>query len=309
VVTLPLAGCGDETAEEKDDHVIVRMSFDEVAYVDQAIQTHKLIERVRHETESIFHGLRRADVMVTAKKQVDVDLGRLDKDPVTVVDPSGITRAAMRIRYHFVGLALVPEALAKQAELPLGVLHTPDATRAELVLSACTANGDAERAAVAELWTVFDPTLPSCADAMEREQAAIDLARKGLEHPEKEIVSGEFERVYLPVIAHLRPRNTKGNAGGPGGPGGPGRKSRDEGRLSDQPGDVIPTRAARSNDDDEDEESLHRMRGGGFAGPVTPNAFNWGGGPALQPNWAVVYFAIASLLLLILGKRRQSGRK
>ena len=299
-------GWGDEPAEEKDDRIIVRMSFDEIAYVDQAIQTHKLIERVRHETESIFRGLSKAQVLVTAKKQVDVDLGRLEKEPVTVVDPgSGITRAAVRVRYHFVGLALAPAALAEQVELPIGVLHATDATRAELVLAACTANGDAERAAVAELWTVFDGTLPSCADAMKREQAAIDLARKGLEHPDREIVSGEFERIYVPVIAHLRPRSDRSGVSSPGGPGG---RSRGEGRLSDEPGAVPTRRGSRGTDDDEDEESLHRMHGGGYGGPPSTTMY-WGGTTALQPNWAVVWFALAAVILLVLGKQRQSRRK
>ena len=85
---LALAACGDE-ADEGDDRAAVRIAFDEVAYVDAATPTPKLLERVHRQTESVLFALHTADVTVTRRKLVDVDLAHLKKEPVTVVDASG----------------------------------------------------------------------------------------------------------------------------------------------------------------------------------------------------------------------------
>ena len=295
------AACDDPPAatQERDERVIVKLSFDEVAYVDAAITTRKLIERVRRQNESIFGTLRRADVSITAKRVVDVDLAHLDQEPVTVVDlDTGITRAAQRIRYRFLALALAPRALAMRGEVPLGALHILTPARPEVVLQTCTANGDRERAATAELWTVFDASIPRCGAAIAAEQAGIDVARRRLEHPDKEIVSAEFERLYVPITAELTIRET-----------------RREAEMSGAGGSIrIVTWADKARErgsaDAEDERELSRMSGPRPAGPAPGNAvLSWGSAVYAAPNFTLLYVAIVALILLLVGWRQQDRKR
>src|SRR6185312_3821308 len=64
-----------------------------------------------------------------------------------------------------------------------------------------------------EPWTVFDASLPGCAQAMAREHAAVDAARKRLLHPDREIVPLELDRVTLPVVVRVRPWGTREGPG------------------------------------------------------------------------------------------------
>ena len=299
---LALAACGDDD-DEAADRASVRISFDQEAYVDAAASTPKLLERVRRQTESVLFALHAADIIITHRKMVDVDLAHLKKVPVTVVDESGITRAALRLRYHFVALGDAPAALAQKGVLNLGALHTVDPAQAEIVRAACTANGEHER--TADLWTVFDASLTRCAAAIAREQAAIVEARKALAHPETEIVSREFERLYVPVAVRLVPRQRPD--GGPTGVDPPvGRVHAGKGAhglglpslpgVNDKPGE----------DDDDDEEELTRGEQPAYFGPPGhDNGFAPSGAARyIQPNFAVLYFTVAALILLLVGGRK-----
>jgi len=340
----PLA-CAEEPPTEPDDHVAVKLTFDQITYVDATLGPRKVAERVRTQVQSIFPALRQADVLILANQQVDLEAAQLKKDPVTVVNPAtGATRAAFRVHHRYVTLAQVPKALAERGEIPLGVLHSPG-PHAEAVLADCTANGERERLEVAELWTVFDPSLASCAVAMKREQAAIDVARRKLPHPEREIASLELERAYLPVTVHVQVRRPaqggdaarvtppaptpEADAGDyalpregehvddptvrihadpsmPGTPPGPG----------EQPAFVIIDRteeklaAEHLDQDSEDEAELRRqaraLGGDGVAAPAIPSH---GGYTYLQPNYAILYVAIITFVLLVVGKRRQRRKR
>ena len=331
LVTLAGApsGCADEPAPEPDDHVAVKLSFDQITYVDAALAPRKVTERMRHEAQSIFPALRKAEALLLTNQQIEIETSQLKREPVTVVDPvTGVGRAAVRVHHHYVTLAQVPSALAARGELALGVLHAGEGGRTEAVLAECTANGEPERQAVAELWTVFDPSLPSCAAAMAREQAAITAARQKLAHPEREIVVAELERAYLPVTVHLRRREPAADAGDyalpargehvddprvraraplnvPGQAPAPG----------EQPAFMIVDRTAEKaaaeqfehEQDSEDEIELrkqaHALGGDGVAAPAPPT---YGGYTYLQPNYALLYVAILAFIVLAVGKRRKS---
>jgi hypothetical protein len=222
------AGCEEAPPPEekpREARVMVKLSFDETVYVDAATRPQKLAERLRHQTQSIFPALQKADITVAARKQSNIDVSSLSKDKVTVVDTAtGITRSALRVRYHFVAAALAPKGLASKRVLDLGVLHDVNASRADAILKECTANGDRERGSLAEPWVVFDPSLPGCGAAMAREGAAVAAARKTLEHPTRELASIEFERSYLPVhvqLEALRPSFDKPGNDEPAGSGAP----------------------------------------------------------------------------------------
>jgi hypothetical protein len=317
-------GCDDEPAspeqQEPEDRVIVKLSFDDYAYVDAASPTRKIIERVRRENDSIFSALHRADVMITAKKLVDVDLGHLEKDPVTVVDPAtGITRAALRLRYHFVALALAPKALVAKGDMRIAALHTTNLSNVESILGDCTANGDRERAAAAEVWTVFDGRQERCRAAVIAEQAAIDAARKHLTQPAKEIVSAEFERMYVPVTVRLRERGQKGeepaqgeHAEGhvktPQGPWGAGEGS---GADGDQPAwRWVDKAAERDFADAEDEKDLQRMaRPLGAASGATGGPRSWSTNSYLAPNFTLLYVVLGALVVFLVSWFRQQQRR
>lgn len=304
------AGCGiDEPAEptEPDDRVIVKLSFDEVAYADAAITTRKMIERVRRQNESIFSTLRRADVMITAKRAVDVDLAHLEKDPVTVVDlDSGITRAALRLRYHFVALALAPKALAIRGEVPLGALHIPTPRKPEEVLATCTANGERERAAMSELWTVFDARIPACAATIAMEDAAISVARRRLEHPEREIVTIEFERLTVPVSARLVMRETRGEEPAPGA-------NAASGAGGGQPVVKQLTWVDKAHEKDldaEDERELSRLTRQRWGGHGQPDQQRyWGYSVYNDPNYTLLWVSCIALVLLLVGWRQQDKKR
>jgi hypothetical protein len=232
LVCLPallLLACAEDEPVEPDDRVTVKLTFDQVTYVDANISPRRLLERVKNQARSIFPALRKLDVMVLGNQEVVIEPVKLKRVPMTVVDvgpeggsrpqPTGTRpRSAQRVRFHYVTLALVPKALADRPALDLGVLHGSDGSRAETVLAECSANGERERQSVRELWMVFDASLPSCAEAMAREQAAIDDARKKLAHPDREIVPAELDRLYLPLPAHLKRRQQPGSGHDGGDP-------------------------------------------------------------------------------------------
>jgi hypothetical protein len=308
-----LAGCGDEDEGAGDDRVIVTLSFDDFAYVDAGISPRKLMERVRRLNDSVISTLRHADVTITAKKQVDVDLAHLEKEPVTVVDlDTGITRAALRVKYHFVALALAPRALATRRDLPLGALHLPTPAHPDEVVATCTAGGEGEQAAAGELWTVFDGHLDRCTAALAREQEAIDARRKLLHSPEREIVSREFERLLVPVVAHLRQRHVPGEEPAPNAsvkartPGVPGL-------LGDGPDDEDKTPVYQARDDDvedsADEKELRRLArpsGGGLGQAQGGRSF--GSSVYTAPNFGFLALVVVALGVLVRETWRQRRR-
>ncbi len=327
---LPL-GCADEPPVEPDDHVVVKLTFDQVTYVDAALAPRNVTARIRAEVQSIFPALRRADALLLANQQVEIDGGQLRKDAVTVVDPAtGATRAAFRVHHHYVTLAQVPRELAVKGRLALGVLHAEGGTHTEAVLAECTANGEPERQAVGELWTVFDPALPSCTAAMAREQAAIDAARAKLQHPEREIVPIELDRVYLPVKVSLQRRH-QADAGDYALPSqgehvdNPTVRARTNPSLpgpapapGEQPAFLIVDRSGerqaaaeleQENEDDAELRKQERALGGDSLAVDAPAVPHYGGHTYLQPNYAILYVTIITFVLLVVGKRRQQGKR
>jgi hypothetical protein len=324
-LVLGVLACGADEAVEPDDHVAIKLAFDQVTYVEKAISQHKLLERVKNQTRSILPALRKNDVMVLGNTQIDIEPAQLKREPVTVVDPAtGITRDAQRVRFHYVTLAQVPRAVADKGDMALGELHNGSGSRGDGVLVACTANGERERATLAELHTVFDATLPSCGEAMAREEASIDAARKQLKHPNREIVLAELERVYLPVAVHVKRRaqpdagdyavpvegehieNPMVRARVPGAPAGPVAAA----PPSDEPPVAVwvDKEEEKGFEDSEDEAELRRQARtlyGDTGAPTAPANAVYSSSPYLQPNFAVLYIAIGAFVVLLVGKRRR----
>jgi hypothetical protein len=195
-------------------HVLARLTFEEVVYVEAGASTWKLIEHVRSAKNSLLPALEKLDVTLPVRKANEIDLPHVKREPVSVVDPvTGTKRGALRLRYFFSAVALIPEPLAAAGFVELGLLHSVDRARAEPILSKCTAGGERERAPGADLGSFFDPTLPSCKEAIAEEASAIAVAGKRLDHPDKEIVPQEMTRSYMPVTLHFSVRHAEASGG------------------------------------------------------------------------------------------------
>ena len=213
---LVAPGCDDDSNPEAaaDKPVatvqsgeLASLSFESVAYVEASANNLVVLDRVRHELKSAFSALQVRQITISQRRQVDVDLKRLSREPITVIDP--VTRAArpaVRLRYRFVGLAVVPKAMAEHGDALLGLLHRDDLARAAEVVETCTSPASRRGDAVKQPWRIFDPGLEACARAIDAEQAKIDEARAGLEHPDREIVTAELERLYMPTVLHVKIR-------------------------------------------------------------------------------------------------------
>jgi hypothetical protein len=343
---LAAPGCDDEsgTAEAPADRPaavapsgeLASLAFEVVAYVEPSANNITVLERVRHELKSGFSALQSRQITISQRRQVDIDLKRLSRDTISVVDPATkAARPAVRVRYRFVGLAQVPKELAARGDALLGLLHRDDALHAAEVIDACTSPAARTGDAVKQPWRIFDPSLEPCARAIDAEQASIDAARAGLEHPDREIVIRELERLYLPVVLHVRPRTSAGvsvpgsaRASGPAASATafarePGAAATGSGSAAvgatpalDPEAALAALRDARllaklkeseksAGDDDDDDrevaEILRRRSAGGLpageGGPRTPFI---GYGTGAQPlNYTLLWFASIAVIVLL----------
>lgn len=311
---------------------LASLSFESVAYVEASANNLAVLDRVRHQLKSAFSALQVRQITISQRRQVDVDLKRLAREPITVVDP--VTRAvrpAVRLRYRFVGLAIVPKAMAAHGDAVLGLLHRDDSAHAAEVIELCTSPASRRGDSVKQPWRIFDPGLDACARAIDSEQVKIDEARVGLEHPDREIVTAELERIYMPVVLHVKARGTGVAAspdvtaradapasGPPSGNGGPGSGVDRPGSGITMPVDPAGLAAAQrearllaklkgsekpADDDDEREvaEIISRRSAGGLRGaddgPKAP--FLGYGGEAQPLNYALLWFASIAVIAIL----------
>jgi hypothetical protein len=343
VCALALGGCGPESTapeappepEAEGSEVVATLVFDEHCYVDAALPVPKLVERLRRQTQSILLALQRAGVSVSHRKQVEIDPSGIKKEPVTVVDPAtGITRAALRVRYHFQSLAIAPRALAQKGPLALGVLHGVDDARALKIRAECTAAAPA----TVPLWNAFDASLDSCARAIAREQTAVDATRRNLHNPASEISSAEFERLYFPVKVHLGVKRSRPPRPPSAAVPGANLPTADAGILvvrrqrglktpdglyvpqdSDQPIPLILVDDDREDELEEAEEKentdpddvAHRpLKRPTLVGEEPARVADYSSGGKRSPvNYTLLYVAVAAVIALLVGKRQHDKYK
>jgi hypothetical protein len=343
---LPEAGCGGDSETEAlverpapvaPSGELAALSFEAVLYVEPSANHVTVLDRIRHELRSALSALQLRHILLSQKRQVDVDLKRLSREPITVVDPvTRVARPAVRVRYRFLGVAIVPKELARRGDALLGLLHRDDAGHAAAVIEACTSPATRGSDAVKEPWRAFDPALEPCARAIEAEQSQIDEARVGLEHPDREIVPIEQERLYLPVVLHVRSRAARsaaagaapegsahaaGSASQPGAaPSGSGTPASGSPRGGDE-GPLDPATVAAAHrdelllaklkekeknrgdeDDGEEDEALSRRALGGLPGGQSgPHApfLGYGSSNAQPINYALLWFASIAVVVLL----------
>jgi hypothetical protein len=342
---LAAPGCGDDSDPEAPVEApavpaqagdLASITFEAVAYLEPSANNISVLDRVRHELTSAFSALQLRQITISQRRQVDVDLKRLSREPVSVVDPvTKSARPALRVRYRFVGLAIVPKGMALRSDVLLGLLQRDDSTRAPEVLEACTSPEARRGAAVKQPWTIWNPALDACSIAIDAEQTKIDEARAGLEHPDREIVPIERERLYLPVVLHVRLRTSSGakveGAASPAGSGSAAKAGPAAG-IGAAAGSGAPSvgsssvaidieallaeqrearllaklkeaeKAVEDEDDDREVAAILARRGGGGlpggqGGPGTPFL---GYGHEAQPlNYALLWFASIAVIALL----------
>lgn len=217
--TAPMmAGCAaEDTALEEDDLTSVTareraLSFEGYVFVSATASDYEIKSAITKETQSAFGALRSASIGVNDRELKDVDVATFVKEKVTVLDGKGGKTQALRVRYRFNDRALVPVSMAKRSAIHLGLLHGNYQSQSKRILAECTENSTHDQEFETSIWYVFNPSLPSCQDAMQAEELAIQEARKQLSDPANEIVTGEQKRLYLPVTIKLEGKSTSSKA-------------------------------------------------------------------------------------------------
>jgi hypothetical protein len=150
--------------------------------------------------------LRKARVVIASKGDlVDLDIARVTKEPVTVIEPSAAKRSpAVRVRFRYVDQAVVPGSMVARNLVQIPLLQKEDESRAAEILADCTPEGTpTTRDPMKTLVEQYDPTVASCRAAMALEQTKIDAVRAALLDPRAEVVPEEVDRLYAPLVASL----------------------------------------------------------------------------------------------------------
>lgn len=326
VALVALAACDHELEEAppkpEAEGEIAMVSFEAVAYFDGPASNARIIERIRREKESIVFALRRQQIAVNARKQVDVELKRVIREQVTVVQKeSDARRQALRVRYWFVGYGSVPPEMLKLTDVPFGLLHTDEEARAP-ALAACLIDDASGK----PMWQRFAPEREACKRAIDDEQKAIDAAREALDAKENELVPSELDRLTLPVSLHVTSRTGRAkqevDAGAPELAVAPRKKDPDgidpPAAGADGPGagsflQKLRERAqAEAEADDEDEGAKPRkVRPPSFVVPAGRGGegTDTGGGFIFnEPNFALLWL-VGLVILGIAGNEYRRHKK
>ncbi len=211
---LAVAGPGcagdDEVAESSDLTSLTAreriLTFEGYVYVHPDASQDEIMEAVLAQTRSAFGALQLQSVMVATRELANVDPKKLVREPLTLVEADGSEWQTLRVRYLYEDQAVVPKTMSHRTALSMGLLHGDQAAQLERIYKECTKNTAEEREMGADVWYAFEPTLEKCQKAMTAEQELIDEARARLSSPERQVVSEEVERLYIPITARLAPK-------------------------------------------------------------------------------------------------------
>lgn len=327
---LLAAACGGGAEDDRpprDEGKPALISFELIAYLDANASDSRVLERILREDASVTSALRRRGEIVARRKQVDVDVKRIIREPVTLVDPDGGARKPiLRVRYWSVGLTEVPAARIAAGDAPFGALHTDDESKAP-ALAPCLVSDRSGK----PMWQRFAPEAEACKRLIEDEQRAVDALRARANVSPREVVPLEQARLYLPVTLHYSPQ-VKAKAPPadaaplsdasapehvedaavptPAGIDPPGSgSSSDEPRVATV-ADKERERAQAEADEDEAEETRKIRRPTFIVPGEKPKADSMGPmGPARAPNFAFLWI-VAIVVLGIAGNeyRRRKRR-
>jgi hypothetical protein len=202
-------GCED-VSQTEDDLTSVRarsreLKFEGRVFVDAGPSDDDILRVVHQQTKTAFGPLRTSDIAVNNRELKGVDAATFVKREVLVVDTEagGEGVPMLEVRYTYVDDAVVPKSMASRSSLAGAVLRPDYQGERERILKECTPNDSHARDFASSLWYVFEPSLRSCGDAIQAEQATIDASREKLDDPETQVSKIDAERLYLPVTFAL----------------------------------------------------------------------------------------------------------
>ncbi|NUO54704.1 MAG: hypothetical protein HOV80_38175 [Polyangiaceae bacterium] len=208
LVLLAPLGC-DDTSKTEDDLTSVRarsreLRFEGRVFASPDASDDDILRTVHQQTKTAFGPLRTSDVAVNNRELKGVDPATFVKREVTVVDTdSGESEPMLEVRYTYVDDAVVPTSMSDRSSLAGAVLRPNYQGETDRILKECTPNDSHSRDFRSSLWYVFEPSLRSCGEAIQAEQAAIDASRAKLEDSENQVSKIDAERLYLPVTFAL----------------------------------------------------------------------------------------------------------
>ncbi len=185
-----------------------QLQFEGYVYVAPNASDYTILAAVKRQNKSVFGALRNAEIGANNRELAEIDAASFVKEPVTIVDPSKPTvkTPALRVRYRYTDRALVPISMAKRGAISLALMEGDYQAQSKRILSECTESSKEDLEFENAIWYVFNPSLSSCQDAINAEQAKIDQAHTGL--AADQITNEEYTRLYVPITVKLEATKT-----------------------------------------------------------------------------------------------------
>jgi hypothetical protein len=198
----------DDASENELTSVTARqreLTFDGYVYVRKGARDTEIVKAVREQTQSAFGALQAMKVGVNSRELKDVDPATFKKADVTVVNAARPeeTTNMVKVTYRYTDNAVVPVNMAERSALSIALLGDEYQTSGPRILKECTLNDEEAKEFKDSVWYVFNPSLASCKEAMQKEQAKIDADTAALANPGPEVALSEVQRLYLPITVSL----------------------------------------------------------------------------------------------------------
>ena len=174
-------------------------------YVDPSADDATIMSTVRAQAQTAFGPLRTTDIAVNSRELKDIDASTFKKRAVKVIDTSNANDSGadmLEVTYTYRDDAVVAKRYATRTTVDEVVMNPSYRSQTQRVLTECTQNDSEAQEFVSSIWYVFEPTVPSCVAAIEKEQQAVDAARAKLRDP-TQVTKAETDRLYLPITVKL----------------------------------------------------------------------------------------------------------
>ena len=223
------AACSADTANDEgvegteDDLTSITarsrsLTFAGTVYVEAGSSDSAILAAVRSQSQTGFGPMRTSDIAVNSRELKEVDPSTFVKRTVKVVDPNVAGdrgKDMLEVRYTYKDNAVVGLKYARRTVVPLALLSPNYRSQLERILRECTPNDEHSREFLSSAWYVFEPSVPSCQEAMKIEQQKITADRAKLTDPRTMVAKSDAERLYLPIQAKLGADKTNRGASYP----------------------------------------------------------------------------------------------
>jgi hypothetical protein len=210
--TDPGASTGDEEDLTSLSALSRTIDFVGVVYLPTTASQDEIVTAVNAQCKTGFGPLRNAKAVPNTRELKNADPASFKKTEVEVIDTKngGASSKMLRVSYRYKDAAIVDKGYASRSSVSVALLGKSQVQQSDRVYKECTDNSAHTREF--PLWYEFNPTLSSCRDAIDAEQASLDAERQKLTNKKTQVTRDEVDRLYLPVNVKLGPNKTnKGN--------------------------------------------------------------------------------------------------